>query len=171
MTPDLSIPNRHFDIPPVRVAPLPQEDRDAALLAMWQRQSRPADGGPRGDARALRREARMTSAQMTPAMQRGLAWFADQYGGVSYFKKGAPGFSTRQKLLAAGLVERRPVLHRGRRRGPDFYWCISIDGVIAAGLSKPSRPSVSTGAASEAGEARHLRQVVGSEGSSRSSRD
>ncbi|MGX7745889.1 hypothetical protein [Rhodopseudomonas parapalustris] len=36
MTPDLSIPNRCFDIPPVRVAPLPQEDRDAALLAMWQ---------------------------------------------------------------------------------------------------------------------------------------
>lgn len=36
MTPDLSIPSRHFDIPPVRVAPLPQADRDAVLLAMWQ---------------------------------------------------------------------------------------------------------------------------------------
>ncbi|MFT4275571.1 MAG: hypothetical protein QM576_04355 [Rhodopseudomonas sp.] len=80
----------------------------------------------------------MTSAQMTPAMQRGLAWFADQYGGVSYFKKGAPGFSTRQKLLDAGLIERRPVLHRRRRRGPDFYWCISLDGVIASGVNRMS---------------------------------
>ncbi|MFZ5739606.1 MAG: hypothetical protein ACOY6K_22290 [Pseudomonadota bacterium] len=114
----------------------------------------------------------MTSAQMTPAMQRGLAWFADQYGAVSYFRMGAPGFATRQKLLDAGLVERHPAFYRGRRRGPDFYWHISLDGEIAAkGLSKPSRSSVSTGAASEAGEARHLRQVVGSEGSSRSSRD
>lgn len=90
MTPDLSIPNRHFDIPPVRVAPLPQEDRDAALLAMWQ-------------------------------ASRGLPMAA------------------REAMLAR--------------------------------YASPSVLSGSTGAASEAGEARHLRQVVGSEGSSRSSRD
>lgn len=90
MTPDLSIPNRCFDIPPVRIAPLPQADRDAALLTMWQA------------------------------------------------SRGLP-IEAREAVLA--------------RYAP------------------PSVLSGSTSPASEAGEARHLRQVVGSEGSSRSSRD
>lgn len=36
MTSRLSIPNRCFDIPAVRVAPLTQADRDAGMLGMWQ---------------------------------------------------------------------------------------------------------------------------------------
>ncbi|ACE99202.1 hypothetical protein Rpal_0643 [Rhodopseudomonas palustris TIE-1] len=90
MTPNLSIPNRCFDIPPVRIAPMPQAERDAALVAMWQA------------------------------------------------SRGLP------------MAAREAVLAR---------------------YAPPSVLSGSTGAASEAGEARHLRQVVGSEGSSRSSRD
>jgi hypothetical protein len=86
MTPDLPIPNRCFDIPPVRVPPLPPEDRDAALLAMWQA------------------------------------------------SRGLP-IAAREAQLAR--------------------------------YASPSVLSGSTGAASEPGEARHLRQVVGCEGSSR----
>ncbi|NEW96946.1 hypothetical protein [Rhodopseudomonas sp. BR0G17] len=72
MTPDLSIPNRCFDIPLVRIAPLPQEDVDAGLLGCWQTNRHL----PLDDRRALL--SRYASLQTVQSGSLGVASEADE---------------------------------------------------------------------------------------------
>lgn len=69
----------------------------------------------------------MSSAEMTPAMRRGLLWFADQYGAVRYFDRSAPRTATRLKLLQAGLIR----LFYCQRSGKPCF-AVTPSGEIAA---------------------------------------
>lgn len=70
----------------------------------------------------------MSERKMTPAMRRGLEWFADQYGAVQYFDRSAPRASTRIKLVDAGLVRSFYSQRTGK-----MCFAINDDGLAALG--------------------------------------